>query len=87
MSKEVEFVGGPHDGLRLRSGLGSVFLYTDGRRCFRAPARGRALYRAAPRFSMRFVFVGFEFGLCKCGVFRRRHRGDCQVCGAAGFVG
>ena len=89
MSRQVQFVGGPHDGLTLSSGLGAAFLFTDGKRCFRAPAAGRSLYRVMHARSgpLMYVFVGYEYGLCKCGVFRRRDRGDCEMCGAAEFVG
>lgn len=83
----VAFFGGPHDGLALSTGLGGTFLWTDGRRCFRAPARNRALYcvrkieRAGDGWRRCAFFAGNTHGLCVCGVFRWRGR-PCQMCGS-----
>lgn len=41
----MRIYGGPHDGAELNTRLPNTFLFTDGKRCYRAPGRGRSLYR------------------------------------------
>lgn len=85
---EILFLGGPHDGLTLSSGLGTAFLWTDGKRCFRAPARNRTMYRrmgadgkAYMAHRYRYYCVEHTHVLCDCGVFRPKG-GSCRMCGA-----
>jgi hypothetical protein len=74
----VQLVGGPYDGARV-SGDGRLpFFWTNGKRCFRKVARGRALYCASQGF---FRFVGHTHTVCSCGALRRKSR-QCGLCGA-----
>lgn len=85
---EILLVGGPHDGSLLSSKLGAPFLWTDGRRCFRAPAGGRALYKRMGADSvggaihrLRYQFIGHRTTMCVCGVYRLRAQ-PCSICGS-----
>lgn len=84
---EISLIDGPHDGLRLSTALGAAFLWTDGKRCFRAPGPDRALYeqqamrRRDQGWRKIYRFVGLRIGLCPCGVFRQRGK-PCSLCGS-----
>lgn len=91
--------GGPHDGAELNSRLPGVFLFTDGRRCYRRPGKGRSLYlvkttlrctRLGPPYRSAFrkervlVYIENAYGMCaSCEVFHVRRHERCTLCGGA----
>lgn len=78
-------MAGPFDGARLSTRLELPCFWTNGKRCYRAPGKGRELYRAMGEAAMgrasRFRYIGHTHELCGCGVVRKKV-GPCPMCGA-----
>lgn len=79
------FFSGPYDGITIHTTLTDEFLWIDGKRCYRAAGKKKALYRRMKRGrkldEIIYEFVGLRVVLC-CGVYHKR--GDarhCAVCG------
>ena len=91
----VPVYGGPHDGSeRVTREPSCEFVWFDGKRCYRKPAKSRALYRLMRRPSAPnhlhvgavsgyvLVYVQSVYTLCKCGVYHSRSVETCTLCGA-----
>lgn len=81
---EIQLVGGPFDGLTRSSALAATFLWHDGRKAWRAPGRGRSLYKLTVKKRGqpdRYEYVENTTALCVCGAYRPKGS-PCPLCGA-----
>jgi len=77
--------GGPHDGAEINTRLPGNLLFCDGKRCYRAPGKGRSLYaveRMGDVYSLWYVHNAYS--ICSgCRVFHSRYDDYCSLCGGA----
>lgn len=82
----VELLGGRLCGRRIkRKSDPGLYIWTEGRRCYKAPAKGRSLYRRLePRGKgVLYLFIGDRVGLCSnCGSYTNFEAGKrrCSLC-------
>lgn len=79
----VLFIGGPLDGATLPASRAEEFIWTDGKKCYRAPARGRLLYKNLWTRDDRagYLYAGYRWVRCSCGSYHQQAE-TCSLCGA-----
>jgi hypothetical protein len=82
----VEVYGGPYDGAEVTCSVPGDFVYTDGRKSFREPGRGRVLARKwnTPNRGRILMYAESAYVRCPgCGSFHVRILSRmCSWCGA-----
>jgi hypothetical protein len=67
--------------------VSAEFVWTDGKRSFNSPRKGRHLYRKARTGFNRLspfvlLYAEHSYVLCRCGVYHSKEAEACSLCGA-----